>query len=205
MSQYKKHPIDIALEALAPIIAPSFTLRSVRDDEEIPPTYPLVDYVIIGGQGKVYDRPTNQWRSSFFVQLDILIEETKPLDWCQFNELADAQDRHGLFWRLEQMLENFISLLVNPTAVSGLLRENDMIYSEYRFKMESYIQTNYHNKQGSDKLTGVSGRFILSLLSENGSGCCLINNDNAPQLEKLQALTKVDSVSYEMIQNEITP
>lgn len=204
MSQYKKHPIDIALEALSPIIAPSFALRSARDGEKIPDTYPLVDYIIIGGQGKVYDKGTNQWRSSFLIQLDILIQETKPLSWCEFDELKDAQDRHSLFWLFEQMLENFISLTVNPTAVSNLLRENDMIYSEYRFKMESYIQTLYRAQQGMDKLTGVSGRFVMSMLSEDGSGCCLING-GLKQLERLQDLTIEGSVSYKNIQNQITP
>ena len=205
MSQYKSHPITIALEALTPVFAPSFTLRSVRDDENKALKYPLIDYVIIGGQGSTYDNSKNQWRQSFFMQLDILIQETRPLCWTSFNELKDAQDRQSLYWLFEGMVQQFITLLINPSVVSNLLNTSDMIYSKFDFKLENFIASSYQNKHGVDKLTGISTQFVISAISEEGNACCLINNSNIKQLVELQNLTKLNSTSWKKIEALINP
>lgn len=202
-SQYESHPFVVALEALCPVIVPSFFLRSVRDDESNPPIYPLVDYVIIAGQGKTYSKAKNKWRVNILVQLDILIQEAPSLDWCQYEELKDAKDRQALFWNLEQKLEQFLTLLINPSAVTKNLSEMDMIYGKYQFELDAYIGTGYHNKKGKDWLTGVSGQFVLSLYSDDGGGCCLFDSDDTSQLERFQKLTKEGSVSYRKLENLI--
>jgi len=205
MSQYKTHPFVLALEALCPILYPSFTLRSARDGETTPEKYPLVDYIIISGQSKTYNPGTKKFRGNFLVQLDLLVKETDdPLSWCEYDELKDAQDRQALFWFLEQQVEIFIKLLIDPRSVSTNLNEQDMIYSKFDFKLESFISTNPHNKRGAHNLTGISSVFTLSALSDDGSGCCLIN-DTVEQWEKLQKITREGSVSYKKIENELNP
>lgn len=202
--QYKSHPFVIALEALCPVVTPSFALRSARDGEKKPLKYPLVDYIIIGGQGKTYSKSKNQWRSNFLVQLDILFQEGAPLDWCKYKELQDAQDRQALFWKLEQMIEQFITLLVNPSAALKELKESDLIYGQFEFELDAYIATSYHNKKGQNNLTGISSQFVLSARSEEGGACCL-NDGTTEQYERFQKLTKEGSVSYRLLENLINP
>ena len=93
---FKPHPFVIALKALQPVFANGFYLRSARDAEEKPLQYPLIDYFIESGGVKTYDPSTNIWRASFDVRLDVMVQETKPLDWCKFDFLKDAQDRGAL-------------------------------------------------------------------------------------------------------------
>lgn len=204
MQQYKPHPFTLALEALCPLLLPSFTLRSVRDYETTPVVYPLVDYVIISGQGKNYENSKNKFRSLYLVQIDILFEESSPNCWAEYEELSAAKERQALYYRLEEIFEQLIVLLVNPSAISPVLKGNDMIYSKYDFRLDSYLQTVYHNKKGADNLTGASARFILSAQSDGGVGCCLLEDGASVDiLEAFQKLTLTDSVSYKLIQNLI--
>ncbi len=199
--QYQKHPIDTALEALAPILAPSFTLRSSRDGENIVRKYPLIDYTIVGAQGKTYDPSKNQWRSNYLVILEILVEERKPLSWCQYPELAQAQDRHALFFLLEQMIEQLITLLVNPKKVSNLISPFDTIYSELDFKLVNFIGSQNKFKQGGDETTGVVANFVLSSIDPDGGACCLIDYNNVNQLQELRDLMVLGSNSWNLLNN----
>lgn len=195
--QYQKHPIDVAIESIAPIFAPSFTVRSSRDAETVVLKYPLIDYAIGGIQGVVFDTSKNLWRTSYFVVLDFLLQERKPLDWCIFTELQAAKDRHALFYDLDKIFTSFMELLTKPSKLSNLLNASDMIYAQHDFKLENVIATNYHYGHGGDKLTGISTQFVLSAVSDT---CCAIDTTNLDQLTKLQALTIVGSVSWNKIQ-----
>jgi hypothetical protein len=203
MSQYKTHPFILALEALCPILYPSFTLRSARDGEETPKKYPLIDYVIASGQGKTYNSSTKKFRGNFLIALDFFVKETNaPLSWCQYDELKDAQDRQSLFWFMEEQFDEFMRLLIDPRGASDKLNESDMIYSQHDFKLENIISTTYHSKQGPHKLTGITTLFTISALSD--SKCCLINN-TVEQWEQLQKIVKEGSVSWRKIEKEINP
>lgn len=203
MNQYQRHPIDIALEALTPVLMPSFFLRSVRD-KETKPKYPLVDYVIISNDRKAYDKAKNQWRSSYLVQVDFLIKESNPLDWCQYDELKDAQDRHALHYRFERLFEKFIELLTNPTASSKYIsNQMDLVYGKLDFRFENFIGGAYLNKYGTDFVTGYSSQFVLSCVSDNADTCCFF--DEELKLESLLPLTFIGSVSNKRITNALNP
>lgn len=195
--QYQKHPIDVAIESIAPIFAPSFTVRSSRDAETVVLKYPLIDYAIGGIQGVVFDPSKNLWRTSYFVVLDFLLQERKPLSWCEFTELEAAKDRHALFYDLDKIFTSFMELLTKPSKLSNLLNASDMIYAQHDFKLENIIAANYHYGHGGDKLTGISTQFVLSAVSDT---CCAIDSTNIDQLTKLQALTVIGSVSWNKIQ-----
>jgi len=197
--QYKKHPIDRALEAFSPIVAPSFTLRSSRDSEREVRKYPLIDYTIVGAQSKEYNSEKNEWRSHYLVILEILVEERKPLSWCQYPELATAQDRHSLFYMLEQIIEQLLVLLTNPSKISNLIRPLDTVFSDLFFKLENFIGVQNKFKSGGDETTGVVANFVLSCVDEEGSACCLIDYNNIAQLHKLRDLMQFGSVSWNLL------
>lgn len=203
--QYQKHPIDRALEALPLILAPSFTLRSSRDSEHDVKKYPLIDYTIVGAQSKEYDPSKNQWRTSYLVVLEMLIEERKPLSWCQYSELSTAHDRHGVCYLMEQMIEKFLVFLVNPSKVSNVTNKSDSIFSDLDFKLVNYIGTQYKFKKGADETTGIYSNFVISCIDQDGAACCLIDYQNIDQLTKLRDLQKVGSNSWRMIDKLINP
>ncbi len=197
--QYKKHPIDRALEALAPIIAPSFTLRSYRDKEGTVNKYPLIDYAIAGTTSKVYDTSKNQWRSTYLVIVEILVQEKHIKDWCNYTELADAQDKHALFLAMEVIIEQFIVLLTKPKSVSNLIRPLDTIYSDLFFQLEGSPTTQNLSGHGIDKLTGIAANFEISCIDSEGGGCCLIDFNNQDQLDRLRDLMQYGSVSWNLL------
>lgn len=200
MSQYKKHPIDIALEGLSPILAPSFTLSSVRDIPEKNKKYPLIEYVIVGSQNINFDQTRQQWRNQSYVVLDFLLKESSPLDWCKYEELEQAKDLHSLQWHLEKLIQHFITLLVNPKSVYKSLNPSDMIWGEYDFKLENFIGSQGLYKHSEHKLTGVSVQFVLSYWSNDN--CCIIDCANINQLKRLKDVTKTNSVSWKLLANE---
>ena len=197
--QYKKHPIDRALEALAPILAPSFTLRSFRDKEGTVLKYPLIDYAIAGTTSKVYDKATNKWRSTYLVIFEILVQEKHIKDWCNYTELANAQDKHALFLAMEVIVEQFIVMLTNPKSVSNLIRPLDTIYADLFFQQEGIVTTQNLSGHGIDKLTGIAANFEISCLDSEGGGCCLIDFNNADQLQRLRDLMQYGSVSWNLL------
>lgn len=212
MSNIKPNPFVLALEALCPVLVPSFTLRSVRDGERAKPEhYPLVDYVIVAETGATYDTSKNLWRVSYLLQLDFLLRETKEKAWCDYDELKENQDRQALHNQLASLTRSFLTIVVNPQAAiknpSGkgpILKECDTIFSEYDFRFESFIGTNFKSKHGNNKLTGTSSRFVLSWLDRDGGGCCVADGSVA-QWERIQKLAVEDSLSWKMINNLITP
>ena len=203
----KDHPFVIALNALCPVLLPSFYLRSARDKEEVPAQYPLVDYIIVQGLSKSYDNSKKKFRSNFLVKLDFFVRETEtPNDWCKYTELKDAQSVQALHWFFENRIEDFIELLTNPRGASNLLNESDMIYSEFDFRLENFVSIIYHRKWGQDHLTGTSANFVLSAWStSNQNQCCLIDESDPDQLEKLKKIVKEGSVSYLKIENILNP
>lgn len=204
MSQYKSHPFVIALEALTPIFAPSFFLRSARDNENTPPKYPLIDYVIVGGDGKTRDRATNKWRRTYTIQLDFLIQETKPLSWCNFDELKDAQDRQALFNKFDEMTEDFLTMLIEPSKMYKGLNLQDFIYGKFEFRLEAFIASRYWAKHGKDKLTGISSRFSISALSDSEGICCLVD-DTPEQWQNIQALLIQNTTSWRIVDKILNP
>lgn len=197
--QYKKHPIDRALEALAPILAPSFTLRSYRDKEGTVLKYPLIDYAIAGTTSKVYDASKNQWRSTYLVIFEILVQEKKVKDWCDYTELADAQDKHALFLAMEVIVEQFIVLLTKPKSVSNLIRPLDTIYADLFFQQEGAVTTQNLSGHGVDKLTGIAANFEISCIDSEGGACCLVDFNNTDQLQRLRDLMQYGSVSWNLL------
>ncbi len=197
--QYKKHPIDRALEALAPILAPSFTLRSFRDKEGTVLKYPLIDYAIAGTTSKVYDASKNQWRSTYLVIFEILVQEKKVYDWCNYTELADAQDKHALFLAMEVIVEQLLVLLTNPSKIATQIRPLDTIYADLFFKIEGAFTSQYVSGHGKDLLTGVIANFEISCIDSEGGGCCLIDFNNTDQLQRLRDLMIYGTVSWNLL------
>jgi hypothetical protein len=197
--QYKKHPIDRALEALAPILAPSFTLRSYRDKEGTVLKYPLIDYAIAGTTSKVYDTSKNQWRSTYLVIFEVLVQEKNIKDWCAYSELAEAQDKHALFLAMEVIVEQFIIMLTHPEKVTKLIRPLDTIYADLFFKLEGTPTTQNLSGHGIDKLTGIAANFEISCIDSEGGACCLIDFNNQDQLDRLRDLMEYGSVSWNLI------
>lgn len=204
MSQFKDHPVVTLINTIFPIILPTFTLRSVRDLEQTPETYPLVDYVIIRGGRETLDRAKNTMRSEVQLQIDILVKETKPLSWCEYDALKDAQSRQALHSYFHSKMRQFIKTIVNPHRIEpSLIKYDDVLYRKYDWQFNQIIGTEYFNQNGKHKLTGVSSVIELSFIPQEDDLCCLSEPNNVDQLQKLQGIVNLNSNSYKLIQNKI--
>lgn len=194
---YKPHPFVTAIETVLPIFLPSFSLRSSRDQAG-KRSYPSVEYVLIRGGNKVYDRSKKTWRSTFEVQLGILLKESKENFWCSCDELKDAKDVQSLFWELEKKLNGIIKTIIDPQSASKNIKFCDLSFAHYDFKLESYLGTQYVRKYDNN-LTGVYSVFNLSSYSDDKEYCCNFE-DNLQGLKNQQSLVSEDSQSWKKIQ-----
>lgn len=203
MSQYQDHPFVLLINKIFPLLLPSFTLRSVRDKESYPEKYPLIDYVIIRGGRETFDRAKNTFRSQIDVQIDLLVKESEPLSWCEFDELKDAQSRQALFNFLHNRIREFIKMAVNPNKLDPKnLKVCDILWKDYDFQFVQTIGTEYHNKHTHKKLTGVSSVMQFSYIPQEDEVCCL--NDGSYEFwTNLQRIVFKDSTSFKLIQNII--
>ena len=203
MSQFQDHPFVTLMNTLFPVILPQFHLRSVRDRESMPEKYPLVDYVIIRGGREVLERPKNTFRSEIDVQIDILVQESSPLSWCEYDFLKDAQTRQALFSFLHNRLRQFIKLVVNPTLIDpSLVKACDVIFEKHDWRFVQTIGTEYFNQKTADNLTGVSAVMQFSYIPREDSVCCL-SDGTEEQYQNMQGMVLEDSTSYKLIQNKI--
>ena len=175
MSQYKQHPFVEAMNVISPIILPSFKIRSIRDDNGSIIKQPVFDYVINSITDKVYDKSTRKWRATYNIILMLSILESKsPVDdWCKYDELKDAQDRQALFYRFNELLQEFIVMLVNPSAISKSIKNSDTIYSKYDFQLGLFRDGAYFNKKGKQDLTGIAIDIDISCFVGEQTVCCI--------------------------------
>lgn len=204
MSQFKDHPFVEAMNVVAPIILPSFEVRSIRDDNGTIVKKPVFDYVINSIVDKTYDKTRRKWRATYNIILMLSVLETRsPVDgWCKYEELKDAQNRQALFYRFNELLQDFIVMLINPAAASGSISNNDTIYSKYDFEFVLFRDGAYFNKKGKQNLTGIAIDFDLSCFVGEQSICC-VDDGSASVAEKLQSIVKSESVSFKKFQKII--
>lgn len=203
MSQYKPNPFVEALNVIAPILAPSFELVSLRDDNNQRYSNPVISYVIASIVNKERLTQLNKFRTTYAIILDLGIRESlKPIDWCEYEELKDAQDMQALLYKMEVILQDIIVMLVNPSKFSKDLSNGDTIYSKYEFRFEGFRDGVYYRKKGKQDMTGVAIEFNLSFLSDENTTCCV--DDNSKDIaEKLQALVEENTISYKLLQKRI--
>lgn len=203
MSQFKDHPFVQLMNAIFPVILPNFYLRSVRDRENMPEQYPLIDYVIIRGGRETLERPKNTFRAEIDVQIDILVKETSPLSWCKFDFLEEAQSRQALYHYFQNKIREFIKLAVNPTRLDPTnIKQCDVLYKDYDWRFIQTIGTAHHKQVDKGKLTGISAAMQFSYIPQDDDVCCLIDG-TAEQWEKIQQMVVQDSTSWKLIQNII--
>lgn len=203
MSQYKPNPFVEALNVIAPILAPSFKLVSLRDELKQKLNQPTLNYVISSIPNKVWDNSTNKFRTTYEVLLNAeVLQATKPKNWCDYDELKDAQDIQALLYKLEILLQDILVMLVNPSKFSKDLSNGDVIYSKYQFILETFRDGGIYSEKGTKNATGVSIIFNLSFLSDENTTCCV--DDNSKDIaEKLQTLVEENTISYKLFQKRI--
>ncbi len=203
MSQYKDHPFIIALNAIAPVIVPSFKMVSIRDDKSQKHKSPILSYAIASILNKVLDPATSKFRTTYSILLDLAVfESNTPLSWCEYEELKDAQNRQALFSKLEGLLQDIIVILVKPSRVSKDVKDQDTIYYKYEFRFEGFTGGTYYSGKGMPKMTGTYIEFNISCLMEENEICCV--DDGSKEIaEKMQGLVKEGSNSYRFLQKRI--
>lgn len=195
------HPFVSAIETVAPIFLPSFTVRSSRNQEE-QRKFPLIEYVIIRGGSKTYDNSKRKWRGTFEVQLGILLKEHKENFWCECDEFEQAKDFESFCWEMEKRLNGIIQTIIDPQSASKHLKFCDLKYSQYEFRLESYTGTQQVRKYDVDNLSGIYAVFNLSSYFDKGEFCCFFDN-NEQGLKNQQRLVNENTVSYNKIQSLI--
>ena len=200
--QYKEHPFTLLVCNIFPLILPSATIRSARDGEKYPSTFPLIDYIIIRGGREVLNKGKNTFEAIIDVQIDILVKETSPLSWCEYDDLADAKSRQALFEKFHSYIREFIKIAANPTRLSKLIKLHDVLWSEYDFRFVQTIGTEYHNRKGASNFTGISSVMQFSYIPQDDDVCCLDDGTN-DFYEALRGIVEPGSTSDKLIQNEI--
>ena len=165
----------------------------------------MVDYLIVRGGNKTYDRTAKKWRVTFEVQIGILFSGTKGKKcfWGDCDELKEAKDLQALFWYLDQALEEFIQIVIDPQSASSSIKFNDLVFAERDFKLESYNNTQYVKDLGMEQLTGVYSSLNISCFSDTKKVCCTFDEGTLLGLENQQKLVKEGSSSYNKIQKQI--
>lgn len=202
--QYKEHPFTVLVCNIFPIILPNATIRSARDGEENPTKFPLIDYIIIRGGREELDKSKNTFRAVIDVQVDILVKETAPLCWCKYDGLEDAKTRQALFQKFHNYMRMFVKIAANPTRFYKGISFSDVLWSEYDFRFVQTIGTEYHNKKGVDKFTGISSVMQFSYIPQEDDVCCLDDGTN-DFYEALRGIVKHGSSSDKIIENKIQP
>jgi len=203
MSQYANHPIVQALNVIAPLIAPSFELVSAADDNRQIYKNPILAYVIPNFTNKVLDRSTGRFRTTFSFVLELAVFECKsPEDWCKYSELEGAQDRQSLFYKLEVMIQNIITMFVDPNKINPSISNGDTVYSQYGFALEGFRDGVYLREKSKQNMTSTAIFINMSCFTGDGEICCV--DDGTKEIaEKIQGILVEGSVSYRTLQKRI--
>lgn len=196
------HPINEALSALAPVIGCNFELNSVRDDGGACPPfrYPRIDYAVLLEDNAEYLAGQKVWRITQTIQIDYLTTEEDFLCQCKESQLDEAQAIQAVQKSYTDKIRSLITFLLDPTIVKPELKKCDFPFARFEWKFVNWITGFYFRRHGADQETGASVRVALSFLDVDSSLCC-----TAEELPKLQALTTTNSISWQLLENEINP
>ena len=117
---------------------------------------------------------------------------------CKETNLEEAQAIQAVQKSYTDKIRSLITLLLDPTIIKPNTKACDYPFARFEWKFVNWITAFYFRKHGADELTGASARIELSYLDVDSTMCC-----TAQQLKPLQDLTKKNSVSYKILQNEI--
>lgn len=205
--QYPEHPIVLALNAVVPVVLPSFTLYSGRDNGK-KPAFPMLGYVIVNTQNETYDASTRKFKGTIQVQIEALLKEPKDereFDWCQYSELQHNQNKQALMYDLEQKLKQILLFIVHPNQAANKdtikLDKYDSIFEKYEFGNLNISVSEYRNRVDSN-LTGAVVLFTMSYVSDR-IACCILNDTDKQQLEALKGVFNKDSVTEQIIQKQL--
>lgn len=200
--QVPKHPITVALSALAPVVGANFELNSFRDDggTKDPNRFPRIDYAVILEDDSTYLPGVNLWRVTQSIQFDYVTTEANFLCQCKESRLSESQAIQAIQKSYTDKIRNFITFLTRPTTILPKLKESDFVFTKYEFRFVRWITAFYFRGHGGDLLTGATVRVALSFLDVDAAICC-----TAEDLPNIQKLLKEDSVSWKLIENQINP
>lgn len=192
-----KHPITQALEIIAPIVGCNFVIRSPRDPEfQSYEAFPALDYYIVDEQNAVYDKSKNSWRITQLVRLDYHVQESINVCISDMEDLKHVQDIQAAMFAFSSKLKSIVTLMINPKSIMPTaIKDSDVIYNKYQFKLENFVLGVYHRKKGENKLTGASNIFSISFLDADKQFCCIDDS------QKLRGLVEEGSISDQLIQN----
>ena len=202
IQQQPKHPINEALSALAPVIGANFDLHSARDEGGADKLfrYPRVDYAVILEDNATFLPGQKLWRIEQIIQLDFVTTEEDFLCQCKETKLAEAQAIQAVQKSFTDKIRTLITFLLDPTILKPNLRKCDFPFARFEWKFVNWITGFYFRNHGADSETGASARISLSFLDVDTSLCC-----TADELQLIQTLAKLDSVSWQLLENELNP
>lgn len=205
MDNHKAHPFVEALNAVAPLVVPSFKVVSLRDNKNND-HYPVLDYAIVSAINETYDPVKQVFTGRLQLFVELLLKEPRNANafWCDVTELEKNQDRQALMYDLENKMRQIMVLITDPTkAVNDMrLSKDDFTWKDYDFSSLQVTTMQQVAQLPPKNLTGVSCQFNISYRTPRIT-CCITNQNSVNELEQLQNSFIDGSTSSVLIQNKI--
>jgi len=192
-----QHPLELALELLAPVIDATFITRSARDARSDETKYPALDYVIHREQASTFDQAKGVWRVELVVQFDYYAQEPEDVVAVE-DELLDSLAVQAMQFGITSRLRALVRLLTDPKSLGKKVQAGDVKYAVNDWKLVRWVESAYFRQKGSDKLTGASALVVLSMLDLDANSCCVFDDPT-----KVIPLLKVGSPSARLLELEL--